>query len=163
MLLLFRHRAQTGGARPSGLALMLQQEITNLDLEAYTSHHLRTVTQGRELNGVHHSLASIGLDVPCRSLEGLCLDVDEYQQKLAQKRVLADLMAAWGTHAAKEATTANRREVATVLKDIEQRSASLLALLNEEKANKADATLELYRLALETEKRAARAARELPY
>ena len=142
---------------------MLQQETPSLPLEAYTSHHLRTVTQGRELNGVHHCLASVGLDVPCRSLEGLCLDAEELAQELAQKRVLADLTAAWGTHAAKGATTANRREIATVLKDIAQRSASLLALLNEEKANKSEATLELYRLALETEKRAARAARELPY
>jgi len=140
---------------------MLQQETPSLPLEAYTSHHLRTVTQGRELNGVHHCLASVGLDVPCRSLEGLCLDAEELAQELAQKRVLADLTAAWGTHAAKGATTANRREIATVLKDIAQRSASLLALLNEEKANKSEATLELYRLALETEKRAARAAREL--
>jgi len=142
---------------------MLQQETPSLPLEAYTSHHLRTVTQGRELNGVHHCLASVGLDVPCRSLEGLCLDAEELAQELAQKRVLADLTAAWGTHAAKGATTANRREITTVLKDIAQRSASLLALLNEEKANKSEATLELYRLALETEKRAARAARELPY
>ena len=140
---------------------MLQQETPSLPLEAYTSHHLRTVTQGRELNGVHHCLASVGLDVPCRSLEGLCLDAEELAQELAQKRVLADLTAAWGTHAAKGATTANRREITTVLKDIAQRSASLLALLNEEKANKSEATLELYRLALETEKRAARAAREL--
>jgi hypothetical protein len=140
---------------------MLQQETPSLPLEAYTSHHLRTVTQGRELNGVHHCLASVGLDVPCRSLEGLCLDAEELAHELAQKRVLADLTAAWGTHAAKGATTANRREIATVLKDIAQRSASLLALLNEEKANKSEATLELYRLALETEKRAARAAREL--
>jgi hypothetical protein len=118
------------------------------------------VTRGRELASVQQCMESIDLNVNVRSLEGLCLDLDLYQQKLGSIRALAEINEAWSSHASKESISLTSRDSEKILNEIKRRSSVLLNSLNDDMVKTADENLDLYEIALKTEKSAARMSRD---
>ena len=139
----------------------VRKEIETVPTDVLTLNRVRTVSWGREGTDVQSCMDAIGLNATFRSVEGLCEEQDAYQRQMQQERLDTEMTAAWCAHAAKggAAAAATRRETKKVVGEIARRREELVAALKLVQSDPVESSLSMFRVALETEKKAARASR----